>query len=205
MPRLLERPRKTGFDSGTTRRCGLRDGCTLESMEQTNNPTATDGQENAVPDMPNEPAAGDAPPTPGTGPAPGTLPGYPDMQTPDMPTVHEGPWMPGQDTPVGTPSTPPLSSSQQSIPSAGPVWPAPDPVPFAEPWIVDDPAATSSRFALHRSKTDRMLGGVCGGLAESLDVDTALLRIGLVVLTILGFGLGAVVYLAAWILAPQTD
>lgn len=61
------------------------------------------------------------------------------------------------------------------------------------------------RFTLRRSRTDRMLGGVCGGLAESLDVDPALLRIGLIVATVLGAGIGVVFYVAAWILAPEAD
>jgi phage shock protein PspC (stress-responsive transcriptional regulator) len=50
-----------------------------------------------------------------------------------------------------------------------------------------------------------MLGGVCGGLAESLGVDAALVRIGLVTLTVLGFGTGIVLYAAIWMLAPETD
>lgn len=58
-------------------------------------------------------------------------------------------------------------------------------------------------FRLYRSSTDRMLGGVCGGLAEALDVDVALLRIGLVALTVLGVGIGIPLYIAAWILAPE--
>ena len=65
----------------------------------------------------------------------------------------------------------------------------------------DIPARPS--FRIHRSRTDRMLGGVCGGLAESLDVDVALLRIGLVALTILGGGIGIPLYIAVWILAPE--
>jgi phage shock protein PspC (stress-responsive transcriptional regulator) len=48
-----------------------------------------------------------------------------------------------------------------------------------------------------------MLGGVCGGLAESLDVDANLVRIGLVALTVLGAGIGVVLYIAAWMLAPE--
>ena len=60
-------------------------------------------------------------------------------------------------------------------------------------------------FRLHRSRTERMLGGVCGGLAESLGVDAALLRIGLVALTLLGAGIGVVLYVAAWILVPECD
>ena len=84
------------------------------------------------------------------------------------------------------------------------------PLPPYAPWTPDPsypppPPPASSHFTLRRSRTDRMLGGVCGGLAKSLDVDAALLRIGLVALTLVGFGLGAVIYLAAWILAPVDD
>jgi phage shock protein C len=56
---------------------------------------------------------------------------------------------------------------------------------------------------LRRSRTDRMVAGVCGGWAHVLGVDTALLRILLVAATILGFGTGAVLYLICWILMPQ--
>lgn len=65
--------------------------------------------------------------------------------------------------------------------------------------------ASRPAFRLRRSRTDRMLGGVCGGLAESLGVDAALVRIGLVTLTVLGFGTGIVLYAAIWMLAPETD
>ena len=61
------------------------------------------------------------------------------------------------------------------------------------------------RFRLRRSRTDRMIGGVCGGLAESLNIDATLLRIGLVALTVLGAGSGLVIYAAVWMLAPETD
>lgn len=50
-----------------------------------------------------------------------------------------------------------------------------------------------------------MIAGVCGGLADSLGVDVALLRVGLVALTVLGAGIGLVIYVAAWILAPEAD
>src|SRR5829696_6121767 len=55
-----------------------------------------------------------------------------------------------------------------------------------------------------RSRTDRMLGGVCGGLAETLGIDAALLRIALVAATVLGFGAAAVIYLVCWIVVPET-
>ncbi len=50
-----------------------------------------------------------------------------------------------------------------------------------------------------------MVAGVCGGIARYLKVDTAVVRIGLVVATILGFGTGALVYLACWVLMPEDD
>lgn len=63
--------------------------------------------------------------------------------------------------------------------------------------------ATAPRTALTRSRTDRMLGGVCGGIAEQYGIDVTLLRVGLVALTVVGFGSGAVIYLACWLLAPE--
>ena len=67
------------------------------------------------------------------------------------------------------------------------------------------PAFDATRFRLQRSRTDRMLGGVCGGLAESLGADAALLRVLVVALTLVTGGAAAAVYLAAWVLAPDDD
>jgi phage shock protein C len=78
--------------------------------------------------------------------------------------------------------------------SSAPSYPALAPEPTARP-----------KFRLRRSRTDRMLGGVCGGLAESLGVDAAVVRIGLVTLTVLGAGSGVILYAAVWMLAPETD
>ena len=65
--------------------------------------------------------------------------------------------------------------------------------------------APAPRFELRRSRTDRMLGGVCGGLAASLGADAALLRVLTVALTLITGGAAAIVYVAAWALAPQED
>jgi len=65
------------------------------------------------------------------------------------------------------------------------------------------PTTTRPPFRMHRSRKDRMLGGVAGGLAESLDVDVTLLRIAFVALTVLGGGIGIPLYIAAWIVAPE--
>jgi len=47
-----------------------------------------------------------------------------------------------------------------------------------------------------------MLAGVCGGIAEHFDVDPNVVRIVFVLLTVF-VGVGAVVYLAAWLLLPE--
>ncbi|MBB5956568.1 phage shock protein PspC (stress-responsive transcriptional regulator) [Saccharothrix tamanrassetensis] len=65
--------------------------------------------------------------------------------------------------------------------------------------------ATDKVKKLRRSRNDRMVAGVCGGVAKLLGVDAALLRILLVAATLFGFGAGAILYLAAWILMPEED
>lgn len=67
------------------------------------------------------------------------------------------------------------------------------------------PAREHARFTLRRSRGEAMLGGVCGGLAEELDVDPALLRIAVVTLTLATGGMAALVYLLAWVIAPVGD
>ncbi|ALL75234.1 hypothetical protein AD006_07865 [Pseudonocardia sp. EC080610-09] len=57
-------------------------------------------------------------------------------------------------------------------------------------------------YRMRRSTTDKMLGGVCGGLAADLGIDAALLRILVLVLTLFTGGAAAIVYLAVWIIAP---
>lgn len=58
---------------------------------------------------------------------------------------------------------------------------------------------------LRRSRRDRMVAGVCGGVAKYAGMDAALVRILLVAATILGFGTGAVLYVACWLLVPEED
>jgi phage shock protein PspC (stress-responsive transcriptional regulator) len=56
---------------------------------------------------------------------------------------------------------------------------------------------------LRRSRSDRMVAGVCGGIARHLGVDAAVVRIVLVAATILGFGAGALLYAACWLIIPE--
>jgi phage shock protein C len=55
---------------------------------------------------------------------------------------------------------------------------------------------------LYRSRDDKMLGGVCGGLGEYLDVDPTLIRVLWVVVTVLGAGTGLIAYIILWFLIP---
>src|SRR3954453_18570358 len=70
----------------------------------------------------------------------------------------------------------------------------------------DSPTTTEKTTPrlITRSSDDRMLGGVCGGIARHLDVDPVIVRIATVAL-VCAVGAGIVAYLAAWILMPLDD
>ena len=55
---------------------------------------------------------------------------------------------------------------------------------------------------LERSRSDRMLAGVCGGIARYFGIHPAFYRVGFVVLTLIG-GAGILVYLAALLVIPD--
>jgi phage shock protein PspC (stress-responsive transcriptional regulator) len=55
---------------------------------------------------------------------------------------------------------------------------------------------------LRRSTTDRIIGGVCGGLARYFQIDTGLLRVGWVLLFLLA-GTGGLIYLVLWGILPD--
>jgi len=55
---------------------------------------------------------------------------------------------------------------------------------------------------LYRSKSRRMLAGVCGGLAQYFNLDATLIRVLFVLLAVLG-GSGLVLYVAMWIIVPN--
>jgi phage shock protein PspC (stress-responsive transcriptional regulator) len=55
---------------------------------------------------------------------------------------------------------------------------------------------------IRRSRTDRKVAGVAGGLGRHLDIDPVILRVAFVVLTFFG-GVGLLVYVALWLLLPE--
>ena len=56
---------------------------------------------------------------------------------------------------------------------------------------------------LYRSRSDSVLGGVAGGVADYLDLDPAIVRIIWAVLALLTGGLFVVLYVVMWIVVPE--
>jgi len=54
---------------------------------------------------------------------------------------------------------------------------------------------------LYRSETDKMIGGVCGGIAEYFDIDSTIVRLIFALIVISG-GTGLVLYVILWIVVP---
>lgn len=63
-----------------------------------------------------------------------------------------------------------------------------------------------SAKSLRRSRQDRMIAGVIGGLAAFYDLDATLLRIIYVLVSLFSAGFpGIVIYLILWLLMPLED
>lgn len=57
---------------------------------------------------------------------------------------------------------------------------------------------------LFRSRTNSMLAGVCGGIAEYFDLDPTLVRIAYLLVSILSAAFpGLLVYIILWIVIPE--
>jgi phage shock protein C len=61
---------------------------------------------------------------------------------------------------------------------------------------------TTSRRLVRRTD-DRMVAGVCSGVADYFGVDPTIVRLAVVVGTVLGFGTLLVAYVLAWLLMPE--
>jgi phage shock protein PspC (stress-responsive transcriptional regulator) len=64
-----------------------------------------------------------------------------------------------------------------------------------------DPGRMRDLQNWRRSRSDRLIAGVCGGIARALDIDPVLVRVVVAVLIIAGPGLP--LYIAAWVLMPE--
>ena len=56
---------------------------------------------------------------------------------------------------------------------------------------------------LFRSANDKMICGVCGGIAEYFNIDPTLIRLAIVLLACLSFGTAIIAYIIAAIIMPQ--
>ena len=64
------------------------------------------------------------------------------------------------------------------------------------------PHTTNGRRLVRRTD-DRMVAGVCSGIADYVGVDPTIVRLAAVVGTVLGFGTLLVAYVVAWLLMPE--
>lgn len=55
---------------------------------------------------------------------------------------------------------------------------------------------------LYRSREDRVIAGICGGLGQYFSVDSVLIRIAWIVATLISFGTGVLLYLLMIFIVP---
>ena len=86
--------------------------------------------------------------------------------------------------------------------------PEPEPRPTTEaepePTVAAAPPPAPRPRRLERSRDDRVIAGVCGGLGEYLGVDAVLIRIAALVLVFAG-GAGLLLYGIGWIAMPEAE
>lgn len=66
---------------------------------------------------------------------------------------------------------------------------------------------TGKRFRgrMYRDSSDKILGGVCSGVASYMNVDPAIVRLLFAIITFGGFGFGFLIYILMWIILPAKD
>jgi phage shock protein C len=62
---------------------------------------------------------------------------------------------------------------------------------------------TAQQHPLRRSRSNRMIGGVCGGLAEFFGISSFWFRLGFLIALLPGGVPGLVPYLVLWIVVPS--
>jgi phage shock protein PspC (stress-responsive transcriptional regulator) len=113
------------------------------------------------------------------------MPETPSFPEPEPQDPHDAPTTAGPGTPGPEPEPP-----TQPLPGGGAMPPGGDPPPAPR--------------RLMRSREDRVLGGVCSGLARYFNVDPLIVRIAAVALVFVG-GFAIVAYIAALLLVPEDD
>ena len=57
----------------------------------------------------------------------------------------------------------------------------------------------------YRARRDKMIAGVCAGLAEQFGISVTALRLAAILLVVLGWGTGVIIYIALWAVMPYRD
>ncbi|MEA2270366.1 MAG: hypothetical protein QOC64_2976 [Solirubrobacteraceae bacterium] len=107
---------------------------------------------------------------------------------------------PTHDVPAGDPAGE-APTTEAPAGGAPPHEPPGDPPPTGTTPTGAAPGAPAPR-RLYRSRDERMLAGVCGGLAKYFGIDPVIVRVAAVALVFAG-GAGLLAYLAAWLLVPD--
>jgi phage shock protein C len=102
------------------------------------------------------------------------------------------------------PSAPDEGPAAAEVPEPSATPPPSEPAPETEtaPSPEPEPAAPPPPKRLQRSRNDRVIAGVCGGLGEYLGVDAVLIRIAALLLLFAG-GAGFILYVIGWIAMPE--
>jgi len=57
----------------------------------------------------------------------------------------------------------------------------------------------------YRTANDRMIAGVCGGLAVQFGVPTAVVRLAFALMTLFSYGVGLIIYAVLWVVMPLDE
>lgn len=69
--------------------------------------------------------------------------------------------------------------------------------------MVDDLSRRRDQKRLYRSGNEKMLAGVCGGMAEYFGLDPVLVRIIWVIFALASFGTAILIYIVLWLIIPK--
>jgi phage shock protein PspC (stress-responsive transcriptional regulator) len=127
-------------------------------------------------------------------------PELPPDPSPPASASDPAPEEPGEDS-----DSPPVASHDDDDDDASDAGPPPPPPPSsgADPEGPGAGGPWTPSFQLLRSRQDRKLGGVAGGLAAAADLDPTVVRLGIVLGCLTGWGILA--YLIAWAVIPDED
>ncbi len=63
----------------------------------------------------------------------------------------------------------------------------------------------TSKSRLYRDTSDKLIGGVCSGISNYLNIDPAIIRLLFAIITFGGFGFGFLIYIILWAVLPTKD